>query len=137
MVRRSKIPIRSQKLNKEAIQQVTDILVEPPTSGKYDALKTRLLEVYEESELRKNQKLIGEMELVDQKPSQLWRRMTELARDKIKNEAIRILWQNHLPSSVRGILTVSAIQDASKLAAMADKIMEKANPTHTVAAKYI
>lgn len=33
------------KLGKELITQVTDILVTPPKTGKYDALKTRLLAI--------------------------------------------------------------------------------------------
>lgn len=121
------------KLSKDVIRQVTDILVDPPKVGKYENLKTRLLEIYEESEGRQIQKLIGEMELGDQKPSQLLRRMRDLARGKVTDDALTILWQNHLPTSVRGVLAVADSKDLSTLASIADKVMETTKPIHNVA----
>ncbi|XP_052747560.1 uncharacterized protein LOC112043696 [Bicyclus anynana] len=122
------------KLGKDVIQQVTDILVKQPENGKYDTLKTRLLDIYEESENRKVQKLISEMELGDQKPSQLLRKMQELASGKVTDETLTILWQNHLPGWVRGILTASGLSDINALARMADKVTENAMPIQGVAA---
>lgn len=112
------------KLGKEAIQQVTDLLISPPETKKYETLKNRLLAIYEESENRQIQKLIREMELGDQKPSQLLRRMRDLARGKIPDETLRILWQSHLPPSVRAVLAVTEAADMDNLATVADKIME-------------
>ncbi|XP_028170712.1 uncharacterized protein LOC114360286, partial [Ostrinia furnacalis] len=116
------------KLGKEVVEQVSDILLKPPESGKFEALKTRLMTVYEESEMRQFQKLLSEMELGDQKPSQLLRRMSDLARDKIPDETLKIMWQSHLPSSVRAVLAVSDVQVLDKLAAIADKVMETSRP---------
>lgn len=65
-----------------------------------------------------------EMELGDQKPSQLLRRMKELARGKIEGETLKILWQGHLPSSVQAVLTVTSTKDLEELAVIADKIMD-------------
>lgn len=118
------------KLGKHVVQQVTDILVKPPAEGKYELLKTTLLAIYEESETRQIQKLMGEMELGDQKPSQLLRRMRELARDKVNNETLNILWQNHLPASVRAVLVVTDTKDLSILASIADKVMETISPVN-------
>lgn len=122
------------KLGKEVIHQVTDILIEPPSSNKYNTLKRRLLDIYEEFEVRKIQKLIGEMDLGEQKPSQLLRRMQELAGSKIAKETLAILWQNHLPTSVRSVLTVTDSKELDTLATIADKVMESLLPAHTVAA---
>lgn len=124
----SKFNIVVSKLGKDVIQQVTDLLVDPPATNKYDALRSRLLIIYEESENRQIQKLIGEMELGDQKPSQLLRRMKDLARSKIPDETLRILWQGHLPSAARAVLTVSEIKDMDKLADIADRIIESTRP---------
>ncbi|XP_052741889.1 uncharacterized protein LOC128198818 [Bicyclus anynana] len=104
------------KLGKDVIQQVTDILVKQPENGKYDTLKTRLLDIYEESENRKVQKLISEMELGDQKPSQLLRKMQELASGKVQMKP--------LPSFGKTIC-----RDG-----MADKVTENAMPIQGVAA---
>lgn len=120
------------KLTKEVIQQVTDILMNPPTSKKYEALKERLLTIYEESETRQIQKLISEMELGDQRPSQLLRRMRDLARSKVPDETLKILWQGHLPAAVRGIITVTESSDLNILAKIADKVMETQGTTPLV-----
>ncbi|KOB72057.1 Uncharacterized protein OBRU01_07409 [Operophtera brumata] len=75
----TKFNIEVSKLDKEAIQQVADVLVDPPAQNKYNTLRTRLLAIHEESENRQLQKIIVEMELGEQKPSQLLRRMRDLS----------------------------------------------------------
>ncbi|XP_046976455.1 uncharacterized protein LOC124542561 [Vanessa cardui] len=118
------------KLSKDVIQQVSDILLSPPETNKFETLKTRLLAVYEESETSKFQKLISGMDLGDQNPSQLLRRMRDLARGKIPDDTLLIMWQGHLPASVRAVLAVSEVKDLEKLAAMADKVMETSSPAN-------
>lgn len=112
------------KLGKEVLSQVTDILLDPPASGKYEALKTRLCNIYAQSEARQVQKLIGEMELGDQKPSQLLRKMKDLARGKVTDETLAVLWKNHLPTTVRSVLAATESKDMEILASVADKIIE-------------
>lgn len=116
------------KLGKEVIQQVTDILISPPADGSYELLKRKLLAIYEESENRQIQKLIGEMELGEQKPSQLLRKMQDLARGRIGDETLIVLWQNHLPASVRGVLAATEATDPDRLATVADKVVENMRP---------
>lgn len=120
----AKFNIMVHKLGPDVVQHISDLLLTPPATGKCDALKERLLYIYEESENRQVQKLISELELGDQKPSQLLLRMRELARDKIKDETLSILWQGHLPPSVRAVLAVADTKNLNSLAAVADKVME-------------
>ncbi|XP_028170423.1 uncharacterized protein LOC114360067 [Ostrinia furnacalis] len=113
------------KLDKDAIRQISDILISPPTTDKYNTLKNRLLSVYEESEERQFQKLVSEMELGDQKPSQLLRRMKELAKNtNVPDKTLLNLWTSRLPPHVRAVLTVSQDQQFDNLAGIADKIVE-------------
>lgn len=112
------------KLGKNVLQQVTDIVTSPPATDKYKTLKDRLLSVYEESENQRIQKLINSMQLGDQKPSQLLRRMQGLAGSRVTNDTLTVLWQNHLPSAVRAVLAASELTDMAKLAAVADKVWE-------------
>ncbi|XP_022837240.1 uncharacterized protein LOC111364566 [Spodoptera litura] len=112
------------KLNREHVEQVSDIVLSPPDTKKYEALKNRLLVVYEESEVRQVQKLLKELELGDQKPSQLLRRMRDLARNRFRDETLSMLWMGHLPTAVQAVLTVSEVKDLEKLATMADKVVE-------------
>lgn len=113
------------KLGRDALQQVSDILAKPPECDKYKAIKERLLHVYEESAERQFQKLVGEMELGTQKPSQLLRRMRDLGRNaQISEQTLHNLWITRLPASTRAVLTVSQDQTLENLANIADKIME-------------
>ncbi|XP_052741510.1 uncharacterized protein LOC128198752 [Bicyclus anynana] len=116
------------KLGKDVIQQVTDILIAPPEEQRYDKLKEKLLAIYEESENRQIQKLMGEMELGDQRPSHLLRKMQDLARNKINDETLSVLWQNLLPVAVRGVLAATDTNDLARLAKIADKVMENMRP---------
>lgn len=121
----SKFNLVVSKLTRDAIQQVSDIILSPPSEKRYSLLKERLLTAYEESEQRQFQKLVGEMELGDQKPSQLLRRMQELARNtRVPEQTLHNLWSARLPPAIRAVLTVSQDQKLENLAGIADKIME-------------
>lgn len=116
------------------LQHLTDILIKPPDSGKYAAIKQRLLSVYEQSEVKNFKNLISGLELGNQKPSQLLRRMRELGGSMITEEGIKIEWMNHLPPQVRVVLSVNTDSSLDMLAAMADKMMEYSESTATIAA---
>ncbi|XP_063545763.1 uncharacterized protein LOC134753756 [Cydia strobilella] len=115
------------------IQQVSDIVLKPPSTGKYSALKTRLLFVYEESASRQFQKLISGLELGEQKPTQLLRRMRELGKNMVPDDGLKVMWMNQLPVQVRTVLSVNTESSLDILAAMADKMLEHTEPV-TVAA---
>lgn len=117
------------RLEKQDIEQISDLLYNPPETKPYQAIKERLITAYEESDSRQFQKLLSEMELGDQKPSQLLRRMRDLARDRIPDNTLRLMWTNHLPSHVRSVLAVSDSFSTKtaleELALLADKMMEQ------------
>lgn len=121
------------KLGKEAIQQVADILEKPPEENKFSTLKARLLSVYEETEAKRLQQLMSDMELGDQRPSQLMRRMRDLARDKIPDDTLIYFWQGHLPPSVRAVVASADSKNLESLASIADKVMETFKPNEVAA----
>ena len=114
------------KLQLPDLQQVSDLLTSPPIHNKYEALKARLIATNQDSELRQFQKLLSEMELGDQKPSQLLRRMRDLAGTKVSDEALKFLWAGHLPTAVRTVLAVSDRHKLEDLAVIADSVLESA-----------
>lgn len=111
------------------LEQIADIILEPPATGKYSALKERLISTYQESDHRQLQKLLSGLELGDQKPSQLLRKMRDLSGKLLSNEALKVMWLNHLPTQVRAVLSVNTESPLEVLAAMADKMMEHFEPT--------
>ncbi|KAJ8710659.1 hypothetical protein PYW08_009174 [Mythimna loreyi] len=70
------------------------------------------------------------MVLGDQKPSQLLRRMRELAKEKIPDDTLKMLWQGHLPSSVRAVLAVTDSKNLDDLAVVADNVFETTRAAH-------
>ncbi|XP_028160630.1 uncharacterized protein LOC114353023 [Ostrinia furnacalis] len=71
------------------------------------------------------------MELGTQKPSQLLRRMRDLARNKLPDSTLQIMWTRHLPSAVQAVLAVTEVKDLESLATVADKVMEATRPEYT------
>lgn len=124
------------QLTKEDIEQICDLL-ENPSERPYNAIKERLISVYEESDGKQLQKLLSDMELGDQKPSQLLRRMRNLAHNKVPDNTLRLMWVNLLPAQVRSVLvvsdTISKDTALDELAKMADKMMEQTSEAPAVA----
>nr|XP_049699165.1 uncharacterized protein LOC126055180 [Helicoverpa armigera] len=118
------------KLPMDIITRLSDFLAKPPETGKFMALKAKLLALLEDSKSRQIEKLIGEMELGDQKPSQLLHRMRDLARDKIPDDTLRVLWQGHLPATIRAVLVVSETKGLDNLAVIADNVAEATRSNH-------
>lgn len=113
------------KLGKEELSQVADIIDDPPEQ-RYTVLKNRLLKTFQESAEAQFQKLVKEMDLGQQRPSQLLARMRELARNTgTAGDTLKNLWMSRLPGWVRAILASSnADAKLDELANMADKIIE-------------
>lgn len=124
------------QLEKQDIEQICDLLYDPPTEKQYTALKERLISVYEESDGKQLQKLLSDMELGDQKPSQLLRRMKTLALNKLPDSTLRLMWINLLPPHVRSVLvvsdTISKDADLHELAKLADKMLENSHQISAV-----
>lgn len=115
------------KLGREELSQVSDILENPPEHDKYDVLKARLISTYEESETMQLQKLLTEIELGDQRPSQLLRKMKELGRNKVQEETIKLLWLKRLPNTVKAVIAACNKVELDDIALIADKIMEQSS----------
>lgn len=114
------------KLGKEELSQIADLIDEPPAQQRYTALKNRLLKIYQESAEAQFHKLVKEMDLGQQRPSQLLAKMKELARNtSTAGDTLKNLWMSRLPGWVRAILaSCKADTKLDELAGMADKIMD-------------
>lgn len=108
------------------VRAAADIIRNPPGGNKYDAIKRRLIEEYTDSEQRKLRRLVQEIELGDDKPSQLLRKMKNLAGDSITDDVIKSLWIQRLPENVRAVVSIADC-DSTVWARQADKMMEITN----------
>lgn len=120
----AKFDLVVSKLGKEELSTVADLL-EDAANKEYTALRNRLIMVFQESADLQFDRLVKEMDLGDQKPSQLYRRMAEAARNaNVADSTLKRLWLQRLPAGVRAILSVSEDAKLDNIVAMADKILE-------------
>lgn len=110
-------------IESNVLVQISDAILNPPPDDKYGNLKKCILERYCESEQKKTQKLLSEIDLGDKRPTQLLNELSALAKDKVTRDFLKTLWLQRLPAQVRAILQASDA-DLNELAKLADKIME-------------
>lgn len=116
-------------IDPDTLSAVSDILISPPKEKKYDTLKARLIQEYSQSETQKIRQLCSELQLGDEKPSHLLRKMKDLAGSTFQDQTfLKTLWLQRLPTEVQAILSISS-EDVDKLAIMADKILDVRHDT--------
>nr|XP_042911820.1 uncharacterized protein LOC122272333 [Parasteatoda tepidariorum] len=107
----------------DVLNSVADIILKPPQSDKYGALKTRLIALHSESQESKIRTLLQGLELGDQRPSQLLTRMRSLAGENVGETLLKSLWLSRLPATSQSILA-ALTEDLNNLATVADKISD-------------
>lgn len=110
-------------IDPETLSSVSDILLSPPATDKYEALKGRLIAEFSASETEQIRRLISGLHLGDDKPSHLLRKMRELGGTGVNDDFLKTLWLQRLPSEIQAILSISS-ESLDNLAKMADKISE-------------
>lgn len=110
-------------IESNVLAQISDAILQPPETGKYDNLKKCIIERFCDSEQEKARKLLSDIELGDRRPTQLLNELRDLAKDKVTDEFLKSLWLQRLPSNVRAILQASNA-NLVELAKLADKVME-------------
>jgi hypothetical protein len=110
------------QLEPKYIENIWDI-IRGTEVNKYSLAKECLLNIFKESEDKRIKRLVTGIDLGDQKPSQLLRRMQALAGADVSEKVLKTLWLEKLPESTRNILIVTD-EGLEKVAVMADRIME-------------
>ncbi|GFY60968.1 uncharacterized protein TNIN_238241 [Trichonephila inaurata madagascariensis] len=114
-------------LDPVTLSHVSNIILSPPAENKYVTLSDRLIREFADSEHQKIKKLLIELQLGDDKPSHLLRKMKELSGGQLQDEFLKKLWLQHLPSQIQTVLSVSS-ETLDKLAEIADKVADVALP---------
>ena len=119
--------ITSQKTKYEYIVASLSPEFATEVTTPYDKLKTALIGRTATSEQRRLQQLLNSEELGDRKLSQLLRQMQQLLGDKattIDQSFLRELFIQRLPPNVRMVLASTDKMTLTKLAELADKVVE-------------
>ncbi|XP_067128371.1 uncharacterized protein [Centruroides vittatus] len=110
-------------IESDVLNSVSDLILQPPASEKYEALKKRLIDLHSESQESKIRMLLQGLELGDQHPSQLLTRMRALAGETVGEPLLKSLWLSRLPANTQSILAALS-EELPKLATIADKISD-------------
>lgn len=108
------------QLDPKYVENIWDI-ISSTSETKYSDSKSRLLNLFKESENTRIQRLITGIELGDMKPSQLLQKLKSIATSDVSENLIKTLWLGKLPESIKNILIVSN-ENIDSLSVMADKI---------------
>ncbi|UYV72042.1 hypothetical protein LAZ67_9001620, partial [Cordylochernes scorpioides] len=116
-------------LDQPTFTYVADIVTPPPPSGKYDALKARLLQRLGQSKQTKILQVLDGRPMGDQKPSTVQAGMQHQAGRNFSDTVLKMLWTRRLPQDIRAALAASSETSLSKLAEVTDNIHEAILPT--------
>lgn len=104
------------------IPLIADLIKNPPPTGKYDAIKNRIVTAFAEPTTNRLDRLFKGITIADKKPSHYLQELRELAGGHCDNEALKTLLLGQLGQSTRVALLASGEEDLEKLAVLADKI---------------
>ena len=108
---------------------VRELILSPPTDAPYATLKAALIKRTAGSNQQKLQRLLTGVELGDQKPTQLLRRMRQLWNDDAGEALLQELFLQRLPANARMVLASSnPTSTLDELAETADRVMEVSVP---------
>ncbi|GFW16646.1 transposon Tf2-8 polyprotein [Trichonephila clavipes] len=120
-------------LDAETLSYVSDIVLSPPNSDKYHTLSQRLIAQFSHSETQKIKKLLTDLQLGDEKPSHLLRKMKELSNGQLQDDFLQSLWLQRMPPHIQTVLSASS-EPLDKLAIIADKVSEVVGASSTICA---
>lgn len=101
---------------------VEDIIENPPSTGKYEKLKSELIKRVSISRQKKVKQLLQSEELGDRKPSQFLRRLQQLAGPNMPDEFIMDVWTSRLPNNLQTIIASQPNMALQDLAELADRV---------------
>ena len=115
----------------ETAVQVRDILLNPPAAGtRFVNLKTELIKRTTDSDQQRIKQLLTVEELDGRRPTQLLRRMRQLAgtNGAITDELLKQLFIPRLPANVQVALTAHDSLTVDQMAVLADRMVEVSIP---------
>jgi hypothetical protein len=114
--------------------EVRDILVTPPSTNKYEKLKSELIKRLSTSQEAKTRRLLEQEDIGDRRPSQFLRHLKGLAGPTVPDALLRTLWIGRLPRGMQMILATQSDESLEKLADIADVIAENTSATPVISA---
>ncbi|XP_059050477.1 uncharacterized protein LOC131845429 [Achroia grisella] len=122
------------QLDHQFSKEVKDIIISPPSTEKYDKLKTELIKRLSASREKQVKQLLMHEELGDRRPSQFLRHLQSLAGPNVPEDFIKTIWTSRLPHSVQTVIAAQPTASLEILSDLADRIQDIAPATPQVSA---
>ncbi|KAK1124706.1 hypothetical protein K0M31_020477 [Melipona bicolor] len=110
------------QLDPDILFLVKDIIDAPPATNKYPAIKNKLLQLFSQEIEPKVLRLL-KCRRGNEKPSHFLQRLKSLARKKIPDIILKVIFLEQVPEALRYILLVDKNADLAELASIADEII--------------
>lgn len=122
-------------MDPRVVQEVRDLIINPPETEPYSKLKDELKKRLSVSQEAKTRRVIEGEELGDRKPSQFLRHLRSLAGTAFSDAVLRSLWLKRLPEPMQVILATQrkgSLEEAAELAdAIADTVVSRLTVAET------
>ena len=110
------------QLDTQYLEEVEDIVCNPPDQDKYEALKQEMIRRLSDSDTTRVRKLLETEEIGERTPSQFWRHLKELAGSAISEDFLLQLWKCRLPVGTQQVLAANSDKEGAKLVAIAARV---------------
>lgn len=114
--------------------EVEDIIISPPSTNKYEKLKSELIRRLSASKDKKIKQLLIHEELGERTPSQFLRHLRHLAGQGVPDDFLQSIWASRLPTNTQTIIASQINTPLDDLAELADKIHDVLIPSPHAAA---
>ncbi|XP_012231264.1 uncharacterized protein [Linepithema humile] len=104
------------------IKKIKNVITNPPTCGKYEAVKRALIQRLSDSRKHRIRQLLKREELGDRKPSQFLRHLRTLAGNTVPDQLLRTLWLGRLSAQIQIILATRADDLLEDMAEQTDRV---------------
>jgi hypothetical protein len=109
-------------LDNTTAAEVKAVLLKPPTTDRYKALRRALMDAFAKSQAQKDAELLAISGLGDRRPTALLRKIQSLNSDS--DTLLRAFFLAQLPQDVRAVLAAMDAMNIDALAKAADRIIE-------------
>ena len=111
-------------LEPKYVEEVEDVIENPPEEGQYEALKAALIKRLTDSSSMRVRKLLEGEEIGDRTPSQFLRHLKNLAGTSVNEDFLQNLWMTRLPVSTQHVMAGMSDKSLTAMAEVADRVHE-------------
>ena len=117
-------------LTEKASNEIEDLLLNPPKTGKVQAMKERLIHKFGRSQFSRDTELLSQRSLGDLLPSEMWSRFKRLNKDPHNHTSsfVRAYLIGMYPADVRTAIANMTFANNEEMARAADKILDLRAP---------